>query len=136
LTLDIPDAFQGQPEPVARARGDTGGTVEVITGVGASPGVAEGRAVVVTDPACPDFEPGDILVAHTTDPSWASIMFLAKALVVDIGGLLSHAAVVARELGVPCVMGTGNGTEALRTGDICRVDGSAGTVAVLKRAEG
>lgn len=137
LTLNIPDAFQGQPEPVTSASGDAGALpVEAITGTGASPGVAEGRAVVVTDPACADFEPGDILVAHTTDPSWASIMFLAKALVVDIGGLLSHASVVARELGIPCVMGTGSGTRTLRTGDICRVDGSAGTVQILQRTGG
>jgi pyruvate,water dikinase len=89
----------------------------------------------MADSSFGDFVPGDILVAHTTDPSWASIMFLAKALVVDIGGLLSHAAVVGRELGIPCVMGTGTGTRALRTGDVCRVDGSAGTVHVLKRAD-
>jgi pyruvate,water dikinase len=53
--------------------------------------------------------------------------------VVDIGGLLSHAAVVARELGIPCVMGTQHGTRVLRTGDTCRLDGSAGTVEVLER---
>jgi len=76
-------------------------------------------------------EPGDILVAHTTDSSWASVMFLAGALVVDIGGQISHAAVIARELGVPCVMNTGVGTRTLRTGDRVRVDGSAGTVELL-----
>lgn len=53
-------------------------------------------------------------------------MFLASALVVDIGGLLSHAAVVARELGIPCVMYTGVGTSVIQTGDVCQVDGSAG----------
>jgi pyruvate,water dikinase len=105
-----------------------------LTGAGASPGVVEGRMVVVTDPATADVEPGDILVARTTDPSWASIMFLCKALVVDIGGRLSHAAVVARELGIPCVMGTRCGTRARRTGELGRVDGSAGTVEVLERA--
>ena len=79
-------------------------------------------------------EPGDILVAHTTDPGLGAVMFLASALVVDIGGLLSHAAVVARESGIPCVMNTGNGTRVLRTGDRCRVDGAAGTVEILERA--
>jgi pyruvate,water dikinase len=130
-TLRIPGMFRGDPEPEAAAEEATAGAV---SGTGASPGVVEGRVVVVTDPAMADVEPGDILVAHTTDPSWASIMFLCKALVVDIGGLLSHAAVVARELGIPCVMGTQHGSRALRTGDICRVDGSAGTVEVLERA--
>ncbi len=108
--------------------------VDSLTGVAASPGLVEGRVRVVTDPAAADMEPGEILVAHTTDPGWASLMFLAKALVVDIGGLLSHAAVVARELGIPCVMNTGVGTQVLSTRDVCRVDGNAGTVEILERA--
>ncbi len=134
--LRVPDVFQGLPEPIPVAVDRLSEPAsDHITGTGASPGMVEARVVVVTDPSTTDFEPGDILVAHTTDPSWASIMFLASALVVDIGGLLSHAAVVARELGVPCVMGTGSGTRDLRTGDVCRVDGAAGTIQVLKRAE-
>jgi pyruvate,water dikinase len=60
-------------------------------------------------------------------------MVLASALVVDIGGIISHAAVIARELGIPCVMGTRDGTRTLRTGDICRVDGSTGSVEILHR---
>jgi phosphohistidine swiveling domain-containing protein len=134
-TLRIPGMFQGDPEPevVVDGAGPTDAPL-TLCGTAASPGAVEGRAVVVTDPAMADVEPGDILVAYTTDPSWASIMFLARALVVDIGGVLSHAAVVARELGIPCVMGTQQGTRLLRTGDVCRVDGSAGTVEVLQRA--
>jgi pyruvate,water dikinase len=61
-------------------------------------------------------------------------MFMASALVVDIGGQLSHAAVVARELGIPCVMNTGDGTRVLRDGDRLRVDGGAGTVEILTPA--
>ena len=130
--LRIPNMFRGDPEPEPAAdRGDAASVV--LSGVGASPGVVEGRVVVVTDPASAEVEPGDILVAHTTDPSWASLMFLCQALVVDIGGLLSHAAVVARELGIPCVMGTEHGTRTLRTGDRCRVDGGTGAVEVLER---
>ena len=106
----------------------------MLTGQGASSGIVEATVVVVDDPAEVDIEPGQVLVARTTDPSWTGVMFLSGALVVDIGGLLSHAAVVAREIGVPCVMGTGNGTQVLRTGDRCRVDGTAGTVEVLERA--
>jgi pyruvate,water dikinase len=86
----------------------------------------------------PDFdevEPDEVLVAPTTDPSWASIMFISSALIVDIGGALSHAAVVARELGIPCVVNTRTGTRELRTGDLVRVNGDAGTVEVLKRAD-
>ena len=106
-----------------------------LSGVGVSSGIVEGPARVVTDPALADMDPGDILVAHTTDPSWASLMFMASALVVDIGGQLSHAAVVARELGIPCVMNTLDGTRLLRDGDRLRVDGGAGTVEILERAE-
>jgi phosphoenolpyruvate synthase/pyruvate phosphate dikinase len=75
-----------------------------------------------------------VLVSSTTDPSWSSIMFISSALVVDIGGPLSHAAVVARELGVPCVVNTRDGTERLQTGDRVRVDGGTGTVEILQRA--
>lgn len=127
--LDVPSSFTGQP--VATERVDQDPAARRLTGVAASPGVVVGRAVVVTDPADADVAPGDILVAHTTDPAWASLMFLAEGLVVDIGGMLSHAAVVAREIGVPCVMNTGDGTRVLRTGDRVRVDGAAGTVEII-----
>jgi len=135
-TLDLPSAWQGEPEPipVSVTGPDAGTDRPTITGTGCSPGVVEATVRVVSDPSAEDIDDGDVLVARTTDPSWASIMFLASALVVDIGGLLSHAAIVGRELGVPCVMGTGNGTRILRSGDRVRVDGNAGTVEVLARA--
>ena len=107
----------------------------LLTGIGAGSGIVEGPVRIVHDPAVVEVEPGEVLVAPTTDPSWASIMFVSSALVVDIGSVLSHAAVVARELGLPCVVNTGNGTRVLRNGDLVRVDGSAGTVQLLKRAE-
>jgi len=75
------------------------------------------------------------LIAPTTDPSWSSILFVSAALVVDIGGVLSHAAVVARELEIPCVVNTRDGTSVVRTGDRVRVDGRAGTVEILERAD-
>jgi pyruvate,water dikinase len=131
-SVELPVIFHGAPEATVTAGVEPG--ADVLGGLGVSPGVAEGRIRVVTNPAETDIDPGDILVAHTTDPAWASVMFLASALVVDIGGLLSHAAVVARELGIPCVMNTGNGTRALRTGDLCRVDGGAGTIEMVERA--
>jgi pyruvate,water dikinase len=89
---------------------------------------------VVLDPSFADVEPGEILVSATTDPSWASIMFLSSALIVDIGGSLSHAAVVARELGIPCVVNTRRGSTLLHTDDLVRVNGGAGTVEILERA--
>lgn len=132
VALVLPGAWFGRPEPVPATAGDD--DAAGLTGIGASPGVVEGRVRVVLDPSFVDVEPGEILVAPTTDPSWASVLFTAAALVVDLGGQLSHAAVVARELGIPCVMGTGDGTRRLRTGDTCRVDGHTGTVEVLDRA--
>jgi phosphohistidine swiveling domain-containing protein len=132
LAVRIPSSWHGRPAVVdaAAEEADAG----ALQGIGASPGVVEGRVRVILDPDFEDVEPGEILVAPTTDPSWASIMFTASALVVDLGGLLSHAAVVARELGIPCVMGTGRGTRTLKTGDLCRVDGGSGTVEVLEAA--
>ena len=129
-TIDLPMFWQGDPEPTVGATASAAGS-NGVSGIGVSPGIREGRLRVVLDPADSEMAEGEILVARTTDPSWASVMFLAGALVVDIGGPLSHAAVVAREMGIPCVMGTENGTARLRTGDRARVDGSLGTVEVL-----
>lgn len=131
--LRLPTFWTGDPtyELADDGPGERSAT-DRLTGVGVSSGVVEGPARVVADPALTDMDPGDVLVAHTTDPSWASLMFMASALVVDIGGQLSHAAVVARELGIPCVMNTLEGTRLLRTGDRLRVDGAAGTVEILR----
>ena len=106
----------------------------VVDGIGVSKGVVEGVARVVLQPDFAEVQEGEILVAPFTDPGWASIMFISSALVVDIGGALSHAAVVARELGIPCVVNTGDGTHTVQTGDRIRVDGKTGRVEVLQRA--
>ena len=141
---DIVSHWRGTPEPYEIKQGAMGkqapsdaSTVKgvSVSGIGASGGIAEGIVRVVQDPTFTDIEPDEILVCVTTDPSWASVLFLSSALVVDIGGLLSHAAVVAREVGVPCVIGTGDGTKVLRTGDRVRVDGNAGTVEILSRVQ-
>ena len=137
LAIELPGAWVGTPivtdaaevqPPIPGHEGDGEGDGR-ITGIGASSGLAEGVARVVTDSVVSDdFEVGDVLVCHTTDPGWASIMFLAGALVVDVGGPMSHAAIVARELGVPCVVNTGDGTRRVRSGERLRVDGTAGLV--------
>jgi phosphohistidine swiveling domain-containing protein len=127
--LELPVQWVGDPHGLrAQAR------VAELRGVGVSPGVVEGVARVVTDPSFADVAPGEILIAPATDPSWSSIMFLSAALVVDIGGALSHAAIVARELGVPCVVNAGNATRAIRSGDRIRVDGSSGLIELLHSA--
>jgi pyruvate,water dikinase len=134
-TLVLEPWWKGRPQVRVRSTVEDGARETVaLAGIGACPGIIEAPVRVVMDPTFDDVEPGEILIAPVTDPSWASIMFTASALVVDIGGPLSHAAVVARELGIPCVMGTGDGTARLRTGDICRVDGHAGTVHLIRAA--
>jgi pyruvate,water dikinase len=130
LGLRLPESWTGQPTPVPVEAGVAATAGEEITGIPVSSGVVEGRARVVVDPG-DALEEGEILVCETTDPSWASLMLVAGGLVIDIGGALSHGAIVARELGVPCVINTRVGTQRLRTGDLLRVDGDAGVVAVL-----
>jgi pyruvate,water dikinase len=111
------------------------GDLNQIKGFPSSAGVAEGPARVLkllADVA--KLQPGEIMVAPTTNPSWAPVFTKIKAAVTDIGGLTSHAAIVSREYGLPSVTGTGVATSVIKTGDIIRVDGGAGTVTIVKRA--
>ena len=104
-------------------------------GMGASSGVVVGRARVVTDPRDVTLALGDVLVAERTDPGWVTLFAACAGLVVERGSLLSHAAIVARELGLPAVVGVSGATRWLRDGDHVRVDGMTGEVVVLARAE-
>lgn len=132
--LDVPESWQGTPQPFVLEATEERVDGEV-TGAAVSPGIVEGIVRLILDPEGDDeLEPGEVLVCRTTDPSWASLMMVASALVIDIGGAVSHGAIVARELGIPCVIGTRNGTAILRTGDRVRVDGERGLVEVLQRA--
>jgi phosphoenolpyruvate synthase/pyruvate phosphate dikinase len=90
---------------------------------------------LLLDPLTDDLEPGEVLVCETTDPSYAAYFLVAAAVVNDIGGAMSHGSIVAREVGIPCVTNTRVGTRSLHTGDLVRVDGTAGTVEVLSRNE-
>ncbi len=135
--LEVPATFTGTPQATVRADDLGGGAGDVLTGVAGSSGVVEGTARVVVDPfEAEPLEPGEVLVCRFTDPSWAPLFTLADALVIDIGAAASHGAIVARELGVPCVIGTGDGTRRIRTGDLLLVDGSAGRVEILDRPPG
>jgi pyruvate,water dikinase len=126
LGLRLPEHWTGPPTPVPA---DDGGTE--LSGVPVYPGVVEGRARVVTDPcSAAGFEPGDILVCETTDPSWVVFFHLASAVVIDVGGPLSHGAIVARELGLPAVINTRRAVRLIRDGDRIRVDGTTGAVVV------
>lgn len=133
--LDIPDLFEGVPEPFPIATATARPDGDAIAGTPVSPGVVHGVARVLLDPQSDEsLQPGEILVCRATDPSWASTMMLAAALVIDIGGAISHGAIVARELGIPCVVGTRNAAARIATGDRLRVDGERGEVQIVARA--
>jgi phosphohistidine swiveling domain-containing protein len=135
LKVKLPESWTGQPEALPITATEAAAEGSEITGLAVSPGVAEGRARVVLDPLAGEpLQPGEILVCETTDPSWTSLFLVAAGLVIDIGGALSHGAILARELGVPCVINSRVGTQVLRTGDRLRVDGNTGRVHVLKSA--
>ena len=105
---------------------------DVLQGAASSQGIVEGtvRVVLGTD-AIEDFQPGEILVAPQTDPSWTPLFLVASGVVVNTGSMGSHAMIVARELGIPCVGGLVGATTNLKTGDVVRVDGAKGTVEVI-----
>ena len=100
-----------------------------IRGTPASPGTARGVAHVMLSPAGARLEPGEVLVAPATDPGWTPLFLTASALVMEMGGIMSHGAVVAREYGIPAVVGVPDATTRIVTGERIVVDGSAGTVA-------
>jgi phosphohistidine swiveling domain-containing protein len=102
-----------------------------LRGVPTSPGKVTAPACVLLGPEDFDeMQPGDVLVASTTTPAWTPLFPMASAVVTDIGGPLSHGSIVAREYGIPAVMGTGIATKRIRSGETITVDGSAGTVAL------
>jgi pyruvate,water dikinase len=131
----LPLSFTGMPQPLEHDPARSEGTVTELSGAAGGGGVVEGRARVILHPADEiDLDDGDILVCRFTDPSWAPLMAMAEALVIDIGGSASHGAVVARELNITYVIGTGDGTRVIGDGDLIRVDGAANRVCVLERA--
>ncbi|MFI5564634.1 PEP/pyruvate-binding domain-containing protein [Amycolatopsis japonica] len=99
-----------------------------LTGLAAAAGVATGRARVIHDPDAARIEPGEILVAATTDPGWTPLFLTVAALVTETGGMISHGTTVAREHGIPAVVGVPGATALITTGQVITVDGSAGTI--------
>ncbi|MBK0331348.1 phosphoenolpyruvate synthase [Brachybacterium sp. MASK1Z-5] len=117
-----------------------GGTEEegvVLTGIGGSGGTVTAPVHVLFGPGeFRDFRPGEILVAAITTPAWTPLFAMAAGVTTDVGGPLSHSSIVAREYGIPAVLGTGTATHRLRTGQRVRIDGGAGTVRVVEEGEG
>jgi rifampicin phosphotransferase len=105
---------------------------EAVRGSAVSPGVAEGAVRVVLDPRGAELAPGEILVCPGTDPAWTPLFLAAAGLVMEVGGMMTHGSVVAREYGIPAVVGVSRATTRFSTGMRVRVDGNSGSVTILK----
>jgi rifampicin phosphotransferase len=121
-----------------RAGGGTGTKAaagDELTGLGVAPGMARGHARVAVGLAdLTDLEPGDIIVCSTTDPSWVPLFLVAGGVVCEVGAPSSHAAIVSREIGVPCVVSVTGTRDCIADGTLVEIDGLAGTVRVLQGA--
>ena len=102
-----------------------------LVGLPVSAGTVEGRARVIADIAQADLETGDILVTAYTDPSWTPLFVAIKGLVTELGGLMTHGAVIAREYGLPAVVNVERATQLIQDGDRIRVHGAEGYVEIL-----
>jgi pyruvate,water dikinase len=127
--VHVGNAFRGKPVLTAESSGDE------RKGLGCCAGVVRGRARVISNPRGAHIEQGEILVAERTDPGWILLFPAAAGLVVEHGSLLSHSAIVARELGLPAVVSVPSATAWLRDGDLVELDGTTGLVRRLP-AEG
>jgi len=131
---DIPPISEW-PKRTAAAVGDAAAAGTRMKAIGGSPGTVTARTRVILDLADADsLEPGEILVCTTTDPSWVPLFMIASAVICEIGAQASHAVIVSRELGVPCVVSLANASKTLPTGTTVELDGSSGTVTVVETA--
>jgi pyruvate,water dikinase len=117
--------LDGQPVDEPAVAGD------LFEGIGTSPGRKTGRARIVRDPTAVELAEGDILVAANTDPGWTPVLSVVNGVVVEEGGLLNHCSIVARELGIPAVVGVRGATRSIPDGATITIDGDAGTVRIV-----
>jgi len=125
----VPRLLLGDGRAFYEGMADEGGD---LMGSPVSPGVVEGRVRVVLSPATAGLEQGEILVCPGTDPAWTPLFLTAGGLVTEVGGLMTHGAVIAREYGLPAVVGVHAATERLVTGQLIRLDGSTGHITLLE----
>ncbi|HXU64466.1 MAG TPA: rifamycin-inactivating phosphotransferase [Polyangia bacterium] len=130
-TLRPPRVLTSDGEAVAGAYRRDDLPAGALVGLPVSAGTVEGRARVILDLAQADLEPGDILVTAYTDPSWTPLFVAIAGLVTEVGGLMTHGAVIAREYGLPAVVGVENATRLIRDGQRIRVHGTDGHVELL-----
>ena len=132
----LPNSFTGRPTPLNRGLSVQVPASHILTGLPVSPGYVTGPARVILDPKKDAYiESGEILVAPVTDASWTPLFLLAKAIVVDIGGLLSHGSIVAREYGIPGVLNVIVGTKVIKNGQMLTVNGTKGEVYIHEEAQ-
>jgi pyruvate,water dikinase len=130
--LAPPRVMTNEGEIVTRRHSRENLPPNAIQGSAASPGIVEGRAKVVLDPTHAVLNAGEILVAPFTDPGWTPLFINAKGLVMEVGGLMTHGSVVAREYGIPAVVCVPDATKKIRTGQQVRVNGDEGFVEILE----
>lgn len=128
---DGPTGPDGEPSLVHGQTDATPVTDGALTGLGAYPGLIEKPAVVLMTPDPTVRLTGEILVTRQTDPGWVLLFHGISGLIVERGSMLSHSAIVAREMRIPTIVGVANAVERINTGDVLRLDGSAGTVEIL-----
>ena len=120
--------------PGHRREGSCGGGL--LGGTPVSPGVSEGTVRVMREPSEGTLQPGEILVCHATDPSWTPLFLLARGIVMEVGGVMTHGSVVAREYGIPALVGVDQATTRLQTGQHIRIDGASGNITILSAPPG
>ena len=129
--LTPPRVLTSDGEAVAGAYRRDDVPAGALVGLAVSAGTIEGRARVILDMADADVEAGDILVTAYTDPSWTPLFVAIEGLVTEVGGLMTHGAVIAREYGLPAVVGVEHATRLIRDGQRIRVNGTDGYIEIL-----
>ena len=133
LTITPPSVVVGRFDPDDFVPDPVDEGAEILKGVAASAGVVTGPARVILRAGTDHVLPGEILVAPFTDPGWTPYFLNAAGIVMDMGGLLSHGSIIAREYGIPAVVNVGPATKIIGTGRTLRVDGDRGEVRILAR---
>ena len=128
----MPRVLLSTGEAFYEGAGELTETGPKLTGDAVSLGIAEGRARVIFNPYNVRLEPGEILVCPSTDPGWTPLFLTAGGLIMEIGGMVTHGSIVAREYGIPAVVGVHQATKRIQSGQRLRVDGSRGQVTIIE----
>jgi rifampicin phosphotransferase len=131
--LTPPRVMTSEGEIITGRRSVTNAPEDALIGTPVSSGVIEGYAKIVLHPEDANLNEGEIMIAPFTDPGWTPLFHSSKALVMEVGGMMTHGAVVAREYGIPSVVGIDNATKVIKNGDYIRVDGTQGYVQILDK---